>query len=710
LALAVEHFTLRDIAGIFAGMFAFLPFLFGPGYVVGYVLNLFRFRQACWRERFASSVVLSFSITPICGALLARVSSLAVVCAVCLAITVAAFVLILYELRNRPTAPRQSLDRDSKTVLWLLFAWMLIAIASLVDLQHGTRLFLPEPAFDQSVRSALTGGVLRSGVPPANPFFYPGHPIPMRYYYYWNLVCALAAKLFRLAPRYAALSGILWAGLALACLITLYLKHFCEETVDLSRKAWIGITLLAVTGLDIIPTIMVFIAQHEFYGDMEWWDSAQVTSWIDSLLWVPHHVAGLISCCTGFLVLWVVPRDAPARERVIAAIVAALAFSSAAGLSVYVTFTFAIFLITWTLVLARWSLWKEVLTFTACGILTVIISLPYLHDLRQPGWSGDFATFYVRTLESIGDWADAHIEADWLQNLFLVALLPVYYLIEFGAFAVAGFATWKAYWRRNEPLRKWEWAALNIFSASLLVGTFLESTTGNNDLGYRSILFAQFVLLLWTVPYIYRWYTERSSRNAKPSLLFRTFLVLGIASTVFQLVELRIYTVLADHHAYVDAVNWLPDTDTIALDIYSIRSAVEQLNRHLPQDALVQFSPAELPYEPNVYYLQRSSVEGIPNCGTAFGGDPFACQPFQHKLLDAFNGRKPYGLEQADQLCKDLHIDVLVAERSDRMWAIKQSWVWRGTPAVQNEYVRAIPCGARREQIASAFPKATAVP
>ena len=40
---------------------------------------------------------------------------------------------------------------------------------------------------------------------------------------------------------------------------------------------------------------------HTWITDYEWWDT-QVTSWLNSVIWVPHHVTGLAAA---MMVMWV---------------------------------------------------------------------------------------------------------------------------------------------------------------------------------------------------------------------------------------------------------------------------------------------------------------------------------------------------------------------------------------------------------------------
>ena len=698
--MLIGHFTASDVIGCVVAVFAFVPFLLAPGFCVAYFLDLFQFRDAGWSERVLLSTVLSVAIAPSLAATVARVSSLVVACWVFAAITVVAAAIAGIELRKRGL---RSSSRNTWLGYGLAVVWGVVAIASLVDVQIGHQLYPTAASFDQCLRAAVTAGTVRTGVPPANPFFYPGQLIPMRYYYYWYVICAMPAKLFGLSPRITMLASVVWSGFAIASLIPVFLKHFCEETADLGRKSLIGIGLLCVTGLDIIPSIRYTLSEHTILPDMEWWDWTQVTSWFDSLIWVPHHVAAVVACLVGFLAVWVLPRHASAAERSKAVVIAGLAFASAAGLSVYVTFTFAIFLTVWGLVLLRSRLGWEVLTFLAAGVLAVLVSIGYLHDLRQPGFSGNFASFYVRGLSSIQDWGDDRIPWTWLDQLFLAAMLPVYYLLELGFFSIVGWIKAWRYWKRPAPLLKWEWAAVCLCGVSLLVGSFLMSSIGNNDLGYRAVLFAQFVLLLWAVPLVYGWSRAATTKRARTVLLLKAFLWIGVIGTVYQVVELRTFSYLADRTSYTDDAPWLPHPDEIGQQMYQIRLGYEKLNEYLPAESIVQYNPLNPAYVPNLAYSLHQTVAGEGACGTAFGGDPFKCLPYQRRISALFSDRKTVRMADVDAACRDLGIDVLVAERSDRMWALTKSWVWTGPAVVTTPSFRAIACGARSDETQRLF-------
>src|SRR5208283_593060 len=117
----------------------------------------------------------------------------------------------------------------------------------------------------------------------------------------------------------------------------------------------LALGLLAVTGLDILPVLVKAILRMKTDGDMEWWSAAQVSSWMDSVLWVPHHVAGLVCCLLGFLLVWM-SKGLSGGRRAVCGLIAGLSFASAFGLSTWVALAFAMVMIAWMIWVLLWEL------------------------------------------------------------------------------------------------------------------------------------------------------------------------------------------------------------------------------------------------------------------------------------------------------------------------------------------------------------------
>ncbi len=500
-------FTLSDIEGTLWGCVLFALFLFVPGYVTAWITNILNFRKAGFSERILLAICLSVCVSPILANLMARGFSTRSCAAAFLLFSLAFMGLVLAEWKRRP--PIFPLPRYTVAGLCLIGGGACILLFSLVDFEMGSRLYPTVAIYDHGVRTALISSAERSGAPPINPFFYPGRSIPSRYYYYWNVLCALPAVLGRLSARPILYASSIWSALALASLIPLYLKHFLGETANLHRKSLLGICLLSVTGFDLLPTLWVYLTHHFLYPDMEWWQLAQVTSWADSFLWVPHHVASLVACLAGFLVLWDAIRQSAWAARYNRAAIAVLGLASAAGLSVYVTMAFAFFLVIWTLRYLVKRQWKAGALFVCAGLLTILISLPYLHDLRastaatsaanSSGPAGQAAK--AAPLLSFGARAGVTIPGveghSWTFPVELIETAFLY-LIEFGFYAIAGWFVLRSQFKRRRQLSEAERALWYLLLVAGFLGTFVRSSViQTNDFGFRSMMLVQFVLLLW---------------------------------------------------------------------------------------------------------------------------------------------------------------------------------------------------------------------
>ena len=266
-------------------------------------------------------------------------------------------------------------------------------------------LYFSSTAYDYSTRTAFTAAAVRV-IPPYNPFFASNPPIALRYHYFWMLICSLPVRLGHMEPQQAMYGGTIWAGIVLMSLIAISLKFFMEVRERLERKAMIACSLLLVTGLDILPTLYIYLHSHQVNADMEWWTDEQITSWIDSLLWVPHHVMSLVACMVGLLVL----RQPAATKyrRAVAILIAGLAFASAAGLSILVAFTFAVFGGLWLIVAAQRKWWDDVKGLLAAGGVALVAAFPYLYTLTGPALDGSArgGRFFALSIRgfSFGTW------------------------------------------------------------------------------------------------------------------------------------------------------------------------------------------------------------------------------------------------------------------------------------------------------------------
>jgi hypothetical protein len=587
--------------------------------------------------------------------------------------------------------------------LGLMALWGMAAIGSLVDLQIGDKLYPPIVAYDHSVRTAMTAAVARH-IPPNNPFF-GNAAAPLRYHYLWLLFCSLPMKVFHLSPRYVVYSGVSWCGLGLMCVIALGLKFLVGVQTCIERKTLLGVGLLCVTGLDLLPTFYLGFAARLWLDDMECWNEAQITSWAGSLLWVPHHVAALIACFVAFLLL---RHQADANRWATGpVIVAGMAFASAAGMSVYVTFTFVVAVALWLLALIARKDWLEAAMFVGAGAVALLWALSYLSSLRGPASGAAFVEFALRPFplglhfaQQIG----INLRTQSAMTVANVVFLPINYALELGFFLAIGLLRLRQLVRGSVDASANELAAWTLVMTSFLIGTFLRSsTTGTNDLGWRCFLPAQLILLLWGATIVHDWWFHGVALQPAPRPWARgalaTLLILGMLGTAYQVFMLRMFPILSDRGA-ITGLSWVDPDRQFGKRAYALRSAYEVLDAQLPSSAILQSNPATVHAVLHMLYSGHDSAAatpaGEPGCGTAFGGDPGLCALRLQKLAGLFE--LPDG-GNLDATCREYGIDAVVVENSDRVWREPSSWIWSQHPAVANDYVRAFRCGAAAASI-----------
>ncbi len=771
--LPVSALTWGDMLGCLRSVAAFAALLLAPGYCLAWACDLLGFRSRAAGERLAWGVALSFGCMTIVSVLLGKYGSLTAVCWLAAICALGCVGTMAREAWSR----RRGLNFANKRGLigaGIAAAWVLFVVVELVDIGVGSRLYFSVTVFDHALRTAFVDAVMRTGVPPANPLFWPGHAAPMRYYYFWYVLTAAAARLAGATARQAMIASVAWSGFGLAATLQLYCRHFLgsgsQRGSDAPQLAipshsshettarWmarpprlaVALGLLAVTGLDILPVLVKALLRMKTDGDMEWWSAAQVSSWMDSLLWVPHHIAGLVCCLLGFLLVWMSKGTSRGR-RGLCGLIAGLAFASAFGLSTWVALAFAMVMAAWMLWALAWEqgLRARVPVLLLAATVAAVALLPYLAELH--GEASGTATVLANGLTSPDGKATiandgAHllrfgvrhvIPADsvqgigWIARLArahpaeedaavgLVLLLPGYF-VELGFYGLVLLAALLSMRRRrlDEAAR----TALVLAVVGLAVSTFLRSTiVENNDFAMRSILIAQFFLLLLAVVWWEGGFasTNRFLRGAMLSMAW-----IGLAGTVYQAVALRVYLPVEERLGRAEV-------DGLAERAMAVRLGFDAMHRRVAKNAVVQVDtaqPGEFFYLAEVMQAGRQMASATPGCGVAFGGDAGACQgveqgvarlfaadssrgPLPSTSLELPPGPSPRGASsdqtlrgpisgdtlsasQARDECARLGVDDLVATRWDAVWSDPRGWVWT-LPAVANTgEVRVLVCAA----------------
>jgi hypothetical protein len=681
------HFTLADVAGSLAAVALFPLFLVIPGYAVAWALDLFSFRRRTTAFRIALSVPLAIALCPILTYLAGRFGSMHLVWA----LYGAAAIYVLAVARRS----RDRLTRDMLPFAAIAAVWLVIALYSMVDIQTGDRLYLPTSAIDHSLRSAFIHAIGTTGIPPQNPFFWPGHPVPLRYHYFWLMMCSLVdlAGGAAVSPRQALIGGTFWCGIGLIGLIAMYLRLSApEDSTPIRRRLRLGLLLAGITGLDLLPSaffILLYIKGgiNVFPPSVEWWNE-HVDWFLYSSVWAPHALGSMIACFVALLLVWKAPLGGGRAGIARYAVPAGAALASAVGQSIYVAFVFAIFLTLWTLLtlFKRW--YREAAALVIAGTVCVMLSLRYLADLSGPGTGGPLFVFSVRTFSLAALVPFLSNASETTRQLLLnLPLVPVNYFLEFGFFFAAGIAWWQIRRKAQRPLTREELSCIILLATSLVACTFLKSgVIGCNDLGWRGLLPAEFVLLLWSVELLSGWQRKNFLSDNHKSIL-GLFLILGALGTVCDLALVRIYPLLADA-GKVPPLDWMGPDRQIGKRTYASRVAYEWVHGAVPESAAIQANPKVSFQETySMYYSERRNIAADTSCLTAFGGDAKQCPQAVGPLERVYAAKA--GLRET---CENVPADMLVAKDTDPIWADRASWVWTEKPAYANSYVRLFSC------------------
>jgi len=718
-----SNFTVSDVIGIAEAFFLFPLFTLIPGYVCGWIIDAFGFSVRTLLARFAISVPLSIGISPILAYLLWH-WSLAAVWIVFGAMWIGFIGLMIYERGIWFTRP--PLSRGRVAFLGVVAGWVVLGTFLLIDLQFNDRLYFPIVAYDYTFRTAITAAITRSGIPPHNPYFFPGRPVVLRYHYFWFILCSLVDQIgrARVSPRLAMIAGTSWCGIGLIALIPLYLRFFQPKgPKDLDRRILIGVALLSITGLNILPVAVYDVFFRNFILT-----AIAVVPWADQVLWVPHHVTALVACLTGFLLIWYRRGRRGAKDDVLATIGAGIMFASGFGLSVYVTFVFAVFLTVWVAVTAISQRFRELGIICVAGFGALALCVPYILELlgelpgelpgghsNQRASGGPLFQLAIRSFPLTEALISSALPMGWLRSVASTLFLPLSYFLELGFFFLIGFLQWRKMRASKSFLRHPEICGFIMAASGTMVCTFLRSgVISVNDLGIRGFMVVQFILLIWGAELLDDGLIVRAVNSAVSQrslvrlgqrgrkLLVGT-LALGVGGTVYDLCILRSFPMIADNMD-IPRQKWLSSDRNLGGRTYALRQLYENLKSQLPQDAVVEQNPNTDPGDLFYgLYADRQAAAETLGCGTVFGGDPAACTRIIGPIDDLFE--KPQGIDAAyvGRACKSLSIDALIVKDTDPIWHDKTSWVWQAQPLLENGYGRAFLCGkiAKKPQSAA---------
>lgn len=568
-----------------------------------------------------------------------------------------AFALALAAMGAPSLLPFRSANRLRLHPGWIAVAllWVVLALSLVVDMPVGGLLGRSLLAVDYVKHASATWSLAEAGAPPWNPAFYePGRT--MSYYYLFYTLPAVGTVLgapFGVSARHAAYACAPLIGFALFALgVATLVRSRASETLagatvrPHDANGWL-LALLFATGLDFIVLAILFSAAHgDAYQVVEkfaGWDD-QITSWFNSVMWVPHHVAGLCAALVGFISLTAAKQD---WRRVA---LAGVAFASMAGMSVYVAGTAALGAFIWLATLLSRRHLAEATRLCVAGVFAVVLAAPWLFTLagRLGGGEPPPIGFRLRGPE----WIDFVAGSPDAGALYRGLSMPLFYLVHFGVFALGALVFWRKAGRRGYA-NELGLVLLCLTAASFLVGSFWRSTILDNDLGWRSMLFAQFAMLVWTAAAAR--HGAMFQRSSRPLAI--ACLTVGFAGSAAAAAQLRFSTPS------------LIESTTLADEM----AAWSWLTAHLSQRAVAQARPEEKrAYGYGLYGRFPVALADRHN-GRLFGAHPSEISARFDKIAPIFSDAS-LSYDDARRRAAEFGIAAFVVSSRDAIFAAPGAW------------------------------------
>jgi hypothetical protein len=664
--------SIRDILALVGAVAGVGVVLLLPSVSLAWLARLFGARRLRSAVLYPVALIVGYAVLPVADSLAARWLGLDGALAINLAL--AGHGAWVIAAKGFPWPSRRTL------VACAIGVATLIAVS--VDIDIGGRLYPSLLMVDTVKHGAVISAITQTGtVPPFDPFFL--REQPSGYYYYYYVVSALTQRLsFGLIDARAAMFGqVFWTTLALIGTMLMVWRRS-----RLGRASTpVLLAFAAAAGLQVLTVVASLASFRGPRAQINWWGE-EVNAFVTSLVWVPHHLAGLIATWAALLALTpIAERGRPDRRHDTAAIlVAAAALASVVGLSTWVAFGAAATFGLWLISLATRGHWRAVRAVVLAGLLALALALPDLIDvMRNRAYAGPPVEFSVRSFPL----ADVLTEPGWGRMLLRLLMLPLQYFYTFGVFMVGALLYWNGQRAGHVPAGRErprnETTHLLVLSAvaGLVLASFLRSVILNNDLGWRVILFTQFAVLMWTVAALGSNAPTISSTLRRARAGVAAALVLGWAGVAYDIVALRAAYLLGLGDPEQQAT---PDP---AIE-HDRRAAYEWLNRHVPSGKVTQHNP-DVPraFAYGLYGHHRVAVADRHN-SFLLGADRHAVDARLAELIPVFAASLP-AAEVRRRLAAN-KVDIAVVAADDPVWREPSSWVWQAEPLRAWPHVRLV--------------------
>jgi hypothetical protein len=617
------------------------------------------------------------------------------------------FIIVdIFPLFHNTTGSQPKFERDAnhqKTALIFALLWVVFSFLLLLDLQVGNKLYFSTVSYDTTSRIAVINAITRTGIPPINPGYFPGHTEQLTFlYFYWyipeSLVDQLGGNLIN--SRQAMLAGITWTGLCLMATAALYLRIRNRDAKTAWSKPLIGIQLLLVSGVDFIPVVILAITARKiighmmFNGQVESWNMP-IVSWLNAVTWVPNHVAAVIQCVTAMLAILSV-YEGTKKQRLAAGVLAAVAFASALGTSVWVTLVFVVVWVIWAFSLLRSKISRVL--FWVMGFSSLVgaaLSIPFVMGLIKSGGTSasNFPiSFFIRPFI-----LSTLLFPEKVQPFTDLVSLPLNYFLELGFFFVLGlfwFRHRKAYENKNSHFQT---AEIILLATVAIMLSFMHSTLiETNILGIRPWLLGQFVLVIWATDVIQGWLGSNPPNFSsffkvigyKPRIgpTIQILLLIGLLTTGLEAFSTRMWPFLVDWNVAGFPNDLSPDRN-LGNRTYDARMAYDFVNK-LPTNTVAQYNPDVVLDRPSGLY---GTVQFAISDRTNYGVPQDIYNAMKSGISNIFENENSW--TSIDQSCNNYFINTLVVNDLDPLWKQLPTLEMERKALYQNGYYAIFHCG-----------------
>ena len=650
-----------------------------PGYAVGVLANVFSFRDESGASKFLIAVIVSISVFPIIYYTIIRYTHASLVWGI---VGGAIFVLLYhyYCLGLYKSNTWQVKLVGAKRIAYGLALWGVL-ILLVIDLKIDGQLVTSLMTYDYVKHIAVTDAITRTSIPPVNPSFYPGKELDLFYYYFWfifpSLIDQVGAGL--ISPRHAVLAGILWGPLGLIAIAWFFIKKFGRIAIpDIDPRYYpLIVSMLAITGLDLLPILGHKVLEHLVgippyrVPSIEWWNE-QVTSWVGSIIWVPHHVSALVATLFVFMLI----RDcvdtesiSTKRHYVTAIILCSLALASAFGMSIWVTLVFLCFLIIWFILVSIKGYKDEVHVLLGIGFFSLIFVLPYVVELQ--GANHLNTSVIVPSVRSffLVDAFDSVLDPAVLQLTRLI-FLPVNYFVELGFFFLGGMYYFFYRMKWKQRISRQELYIIVLLSTSVTICTFIKADIKHNDLGWRGFMFTQLILLLYSAPlYVSVFKKGGSKKTGCLTPIMRSVttivLVLGVTANIYEMTVLRTHSLGPSGEKGI-----------------KLREMYDWVEKNTHKEVIIQHNPDEEVEYYHALYGHRQVLLADRTLGKLYGINDYMYEQLYESLYPIFNSN--LSTQELVKKARILNLDIIILKKSDSISADSTDWMRDLKPIFEN--------------------------